>query len=800
MKKLNLIFFLLQFLCFSNSYAQSVLIEKGKEFEINSHTIINSADNQNDYNYTFRFKVSGREGANTLLDCMLVKAVTFEGFTKYSFANSNLNTDSIRKCRFNSTGALLPLAMLQQPLKLTIGPRGELVTITGFDEALQTAITRWELKDDIAGQLINNGKAFPKEAIESLFLPLPPQRIAYKSEWVNTGRNYKVIAINGALLYVTLSNSSAPDNKTKDGIKGSAVFNDVTGLAEEFEIEDATKIAGNNKKLMVPVFKRKQTVRYGTEKHSPDTAWFNMAIKMNTGFSKAFKINMEVDSVKSKAYFKSHDAAFAADPYYAVAKLGLLQGSGRYIEYTNQLLKTPTRFLKDNDTHLYNKFNSLIEISADSAYEVARYMYKSPDFNELIQHSYAQSFLSYDIEDMMKEDDFKNYVKEKNIGLEDMKKMVAEKNEKQRDSKSKARQLLEFLHNDHDQLMHQKINALYLWVDAKNSVNDLDALGKAATAFMRMDDAYMKQGNGGRYALLTYKMLISAQKQKAADALLSKIIGNLERYTADTLNANRFADQNLLAYAYYLHYKAAKVTDSVKALRYLAKAARYSPRNNKEKAYASFYDRVFLHSKEGYRDEFMECLFNSGDEQQALQVFAEQINAEPVNLSEMQKIYQQHVPGKSFPDFFKADVLTAWQPAPAFTLKGIDGKSHSLADFKNKWLVIDFWGTWCGPCRAEMPDINTFNQEINDGKHQGIAFMSIACRDSETNVKSYFAANNFNLSALMSDGNIEKQYAISGYPSKIIISPDGKMLPLKFGDDWISVIKKFNELAPASKL
>lgn len=799
MKKLNLLSLLL-FICYSGLYAQSIKLEKGNEFEIDSRSAVNSPDNQNTYTYTFRFKVSGRDGANTLLDCRLVKAVTYENFTKYSFANSVLNTDSIRKCKFNSTRALLPLALLQQPFKLTIGPRGELLNITGFDEALQDAIARWELKDDIAGMIKNEGKSFPKQEIESLFLPLPPQRIAYKSEWTSAGINYKVTAINGALLYITTSTSTAPDSKTSEGTAGSAVFNEVTGLTEQLQIENATKIeiTADGKKQLVPVFKRKQTVRYGTEKHLPDTAWFNMVVKTNTAFSKAFKVNVETDSVKSEAYFKSHDAVFANDPYYAVAKLNLMQGSGRYLKYNDQLLRTPTRFLKDNDVHLYNKFSSLVEISADSAYEVARYMYKSRNFNELIQQSYAQSFLTYEVEDMMKDDEFKNYVKEKNLSPADVKKMVAEQNEKRRETGNKAKQLLKLLHNDHDPLMQQKINALYLWVAAKYAVNDADALNKATTAFMHMDDAYMKQGNGSRYALLTYKMLIDAKKQRAADALLLKTIQNLERYTADTLNANRFADQNILAYAYYLRYTAAKVTDSVKALQYLSKAAQYSPHNSKEKAYASFYDRVFLHSKEGYRDEFMECLFNSGDEQQALNVFAEHINAEPTSLDEMQKVYQQHVSGKNFGDFFKASVITAWQPAPAFSLKGIDGKDHALADFKNKWLVMDFWGTWCGPCRGEMPDVNAFNQEINDGKHRGIAFISVACRDNEANVKAYFTANKFNLPAVMSDGIIEKQYAISGYPSKIIISPDGKMLPLKFGDDWVSVIKKFNEIAPAN--
>jgi hypothetical protein len=93
-----------------------------------------------------------------------------------------------------------------------------------------------------------------------------------------------------------------------------------------------------------------------------------------------------------------------------------------------------------------------------------------------------------------------------------------------------------------------------------------------------------------------------------------------------------------------------------------------------------------------------------------------------------------------------------------------------------------------------MPVVNKFGEEVAAGKYPNVSFLSIACYDTESKVKSYLAANNFALPAAISDGQIEKAYKIAGYPSKIIISPQGKMINVGFGKDWQAVIKSFSAL------
>ena len=253
-----------------------------------------------------------------------------------------------------------------------------------------------------------------------------------------------------------------------------------------------------------------------------------------------------------------------------------------------------------------------------------------------------------------------------------------------------------------------------------------------------------------------------------------------------------------MAYAYYLKYQNTVKADSAGALQYLAKASQYSPAGKNDRAYASFYDRVFLESKESYREEFIQKLFASGDSEAALNIFASQVSADPTRIADLEQVYQKQFPGKSFKDFFATRVIESWPAAPDFELTDVDGKKHKLADYKNKWLVIDFWGTWCNPCREEMPKVNEFNNQLISGKNTGVNLLGIACYDNQIDVKKYLTNNNYGITVALSDNQVQHKYKVNGYPSKILISPTGKMVDVEFGADWQSVIKKFSELYAAN--
>jgi len=493
-------------------------------------------------------------------------------------------------------------------------------------------------------------------------------------------------------------------------------------------------------------------------------------------------------------YFNRHDAMFGNDAYYIVHKLYFIQeeGTNGYKKYDTLLSKTPGKLLVGEPSLLFNKMHSALGSDADTAYDVVHYFYKENMFGEWLQESYAQMFIAR--KSVGDDEDWKKEMR--NHGFTE--KEISGTIEQEKHVEVNRYLLLDKMHNDKNIVLQQKINALYLWVSAEKQKNDPKLLVKTATKFNRLNDDYMKAGNGGRYGLLLYTLLNNAGKKGMAGQVMDKTIGDLERYAADTLNTNRYADKNILAHAYYLKYQAEWSTDSVKALQYLAKAAQNSPVKANEKAYASFYDRVFLNSKESYLDDYMNKLFEHGDNETASKVFADYVSSNFDRLNDMQKLYESRFPGKNFKEFVTNHVITTWQDAPGFVLKGIDGLDHSLADYKGKWIVADFWGTWCSPCREEMPRVNAYNTEINEGKHKGIVLVSIACGDNAPNVKKFLADNKYAMAVIMGDAPVVKGYHIQGYPSKVLISPDGKMLLTSFGSDWVGIVEKFNEMYAAN--
>ena len=117
--------------------------------------------------------------------------------------------------------------------------------------------------------------------------------------------------------------------------------------------------------------------------------------------------------------------------------------------------------------------------------------------------------------------------------------------------------------------------------------------------------------------------------------------------------------------------------------------------------------------------------------------------------------------------------------APDFTLTDLSGKSISLSDLKGKVIFVNFWATWCGPCRHEIPDFIEFYKENKDN---GAVILGVSVDKSANKVRDFADEYKINYPIAMATDNIVKDYRPGKFiPTTIIIDTEGMIQDKKVG-------------------
>ena len=124
------------------------------------------------------------------------------------------------------------------------------------------------------------------------------------------------------------------------------------------------------------------------------------------------------------------------------------------------------------------------------------------------------------------------------------------------------------------------------------------------------------------------------------------------------------------------------------------------------------------------------------------------------------------------------------KPAPDFTLKDLAGNPVQLSTLKGKVVLVNFWATWCPPCREEIPSMVKMNQAM-----QGKPFQLLAISIDEGGkdaVADFFKKGGVTLPALLdTDGAIAKRYGTTGVPETFVIDTKGVIMKkIVGGMDW----------------
>ncbi len=119
--------------------------------------------------------------------------------------------------------------------------------------------------------------------------------------------------------------------------------------------------------------------------------------------------------------------------------------------------------------------------------------------------------------------------------------------------------------------------------------------------------------------------------------------------------------------------------------------------------------------------------------------------------------------------------------APNFQLQSLDGETVSLDGLRGQPVIVNFWATWCGPCRMEMPFIQEVYEDP-DWVEQGLVILAVNAGESASEARKFMESNKLSFKVLLdADKEVMMMYNISGIPTTYFIDKDGIIRDVKIG-------------------
>ena len=133
-------------------------------------------------------------------------------------------------------------------------------------------------------------------------------------------------------------------------------------------------------------------------------------------------------------------------------------------------------------------------------------------------------------------------------------------------------------------------------------------------------------------------------------------------------------------------------------------------------------------------------------------------------------------------DTTEEGTMAAGTTAPDFSLPTIDGKQLALSDLRGKYVIIDFWGSWCGWCIKGMPEMKKYYEKYGSK----LEILGVDCGDTEEAWKEAVNTHQLTCKHLRNGecvNDITGIYEVQGFPTKVLVDPEGKIVKYIVGED-----------------
>jgi thiol-disulfide isomerase/thioredoxin len=134
-------------------------------------------------------------------------------------------------------------------------------------------------------------------------------------------------------------------------------------------------------------------------------------------------------------------------------------------------------------------------------------------------------------------------------------------------------------------------------------------------------------------------------------------------------------------------------------------------------------------------------------------------------------------------------VMASWAQAEGFKLTDTNGKIHALSAYKGKWVLVNYWATWCPPCLEEIPDLI----ELHENKKNNLAVIGVAMDYRNPKQVTDFADSMFiSYPIVLGNPQVVGQIGpLQGLPTTYLYNPEGKMVAQQVGAITREVVESF---------